>query len=177
MLDNLSNISREARYGVTRRKHITVTQEGCSQIERWAAEQGLNFSTAIESLALMGIGADSANVLPALTSSLLERIVHRQFNRFAHLLSQAAIAAESASWKADYLMLQLIRQEAKVDPSRFVQNMAVSTDPQDLVASRIRKMRDEVAAAAQKGALQAHKKRISELQVLTPEMTMEEADE
>lgn len=177
MLNNPTNTSREARYGVTRKKHITVTKEGCLQIERWAEEQGLNFSTAIESLALMAIGTDGANALPALTSSLLERIVHRQFNRFAHLLSQAAIAAESASWKTDYLMLQLIRQEAKADPTRFVQNMAVSTDPQDMVASRIRKMRDEIAIAAQKAALRAYKKRIGELQILTAEMSMEEADE
>lgn len=177
MLDNPIDTSREARYGVTRRKHITITQEGQNQIARWAAEQGLNFSSAIESLALLGMGTKEAVTLPALTSSLLERIVHRQFNRFAHLLSQATIAAESANWKADYILLQLIRQEAKTDPTRFVQNMAVSTDPQDLVASRIRKMRDEVAAAAQKAAIQLHKKRIQDLPMLTEVLDEEEADE
>ncbi len=177
MLDNPIDTSREARYGVTRRKHITITQEGQNQIARWAAEQGLNFSSAIESLALLGMGTKEAVTLPALTSSLLERIVHRQFNRFAHLLSQATIAAESANWRADYILLQLIRQEAKADPTRFVQNMAVSTDPQDLVASRIRKMRDEVAAAAQKAAIQLHKKRIQDLPMLTEALDEEEADE
>lgn len=177
MLDNPLDIGREARYGVTRKKHITITLEGHNQIARWAAEQGLNFSSAIECLALMGMGTEEAVTLPALTSSLLERIVHRQFNRFAHLISQTAIAAESTNWKADYLMLQLIRQEAKADPTRFIQNMAVSTDPQDLVACRIRKMRDEIATAAQKAAVQLHKKRIQDLPILTESLEEEGTDE
>ncbi|MCC6604536.1 MAG: hypothetical protein IT327_15105 [Anaerolineae bacterium] len=177
MLDNSIDIGREARYGVTRKKHITITLDGHNQIARWAADQGLNFSSAIESLALIGMGTEEAVTLPALTSSLLERIVHRQFNRFAHLLSQATIAAESANWKADYLLLQLIRREAKADPTRFVQNMAVSTDPQDPVASRIRKMRDEIAAAAQMAAIQLHTKRIQDLPVLTETFNEEGTDE
>lgn len=177
MLNNPIETSRESRYGVTRKKHISITLEGHTQIERWATEQGLTFSAAIESLALIGMGRDEALTLPALISSLLERIVHRQFNRFAHLLSQTSIAAEAVNWKSDYLMLQLIRQEADADPAKFVQNMAVSSDPKDQVASQIRRMRDEVAEAAQKAAVKKHKRRIQEIVLLAAALKEGETDE
>lgn len=160
---------RDARYSLTRKKHITITQTGCLQIERWADAQGLNFSTAIESLALLGMHKEEAITLPALTSSMLERVVLRQFNRFAHLLSQTIIAAESSNWKTDYLILQLIRQEANADPQNFVHQMAVSSDPQNQLASQIRQMRHEVVEAAHHAAVIKHKKRIDGLKLADEE--------
>jgi hypothetical protein len=169
MTDQSIDTSREARYGVTRKKHITITLAGHERVARWAEEQGVTFSAAIETLALMGMGTDAAVTFPALTSGLLERIVQRQYNRFARLLSQTALAAGAANWKADYLMLQLIRQEAHRDPADFIQNMAVSSDPQDGIAAQIRRMRDEVATAAEAAALRQLKKPLQEVTLLLPE--------
>jgi hypothetical protein len=169
--------TREARYGVTRKKHITVTLEGHDRIEAWAEGQGLSFSAAIEALALLGMDTDAATAFSILATGLLERIIGQQFNRFAKLLSQAAIASEATSWKADALLLNLIRREALADPEHFVRNMAVSTDPEDLLAARIRQMRDEMKRMAHEAAVSHLQKRIDEVEMLMRLKDEEAADE
>lgn len=158
--------TREARYGQTRKKHITITLDSHDRIEEWAKGQGLNFSAAIETLAVIGMGSDAATALTVLTTGLLERIIGRQFNRFAKLLSQAAIASEVSSWKMDALLLNFIRLEALADPENFVANMAVSTDPNDQLAARIRKLRDDMKAMAHETAVNHLQKAIEEADLL-----------
>lgn len=161
-----SDTTRKARYGVTRKKHITLTKEGHASIAAWAEAQGLTFSAAIETLALGSIEEGSSTASAILTANLLERIVGRQFNRFAKLLSLTAIAAESVNWKADAMLLQLIRHEAEADPRNFVNNMAVSAAPDDKIAVQVRQMREEMKQAAHQTAVRRLKNPLQEADLL-----------
>jgi len=138
--------TRQERYGVTRRKNITITESSHRQIEAWAEENGAYFSVAIETLALIGLGVEDAALLPRLVGNTVERVFQRQFHRLAKLLAVTAIAAAESNLKVDALLLQLIRREAAVDPDRFVQNMTVSSDPTERLDARIRQMRDDMKA-------------------------------
>jgi hypothetical protein len=138
--------TRQERYGVTRRKNITITESAHRQIEEWAEANGAYFSVAIETLALVGLGVEDAALLPRLVENTVERVFQRQFHRLAKLLSATAIAASETNLKVDALLLQLIRREAEADPERFVQNMTVSSDPAERLDARIRKMRDDMKA-------------------------------
>lgn len=159
-------LSRQERYGITRKKHITITIEGHDRLQAWADEHDVTFSAAIESLALIGTGSNIANAFPLLTTGILERVVTRQYNRFAKLLARTALAAEANNWKADVLLLQNISREAALDPDNFIANMTVSHDPSDTVATQIRQMRDEMSAAAHQHALQKQKLPLQDLVAL-----------
>lgn len=174
MTDNHPDTTRKARYGVTRRTHVSITHLAYDEIQAWADEQGVSFSAAMESLALMGLGQETADLLPLLISGLMERLLARQFNRFAKLLSLAALSAEEANVKIDTLLLNLIRQEATTDPSRFVANMIVSSDPQDRTAVQIRKLRDGMKRNAEAAALRRLKRKLRPDEKL---ITQTEADE
>lgn len=118
--------NREDRYGKTERKNLTLTAEAVEAVQAYADRHGLYFSVAIESLALMGLGQATADALPRLVANLLERAFNRQFNRFAKLLSYAALSAEEASAKTDFLILQLFRREAQRDPDNFIAVMVAA---------------------------------------------------
>lgn len=166
MTDNPTDTTRKARYGATRRTHISLTYLAYDQIQAWAEAQGLTFSAALESLALMGLGQETAEALPHLVNSMLERLLARQFNRFAKLLALTALSAEEANLKLDNLLLNLIRQEALADPVHFVRNMAVSSDPHNRTAQQIRQMRAEIKRGAQAAALQRLKRPLSPAELL-----------
>ncbi|MCA9945296.1 MAG: hypothetical protein H6656_00055 [Ardenticatenaceae bacterium] len=178
MNDNAASpASRKDRYGVTRRTHISVTHLAYDQIQAWADQQGISFSAAIESLALMGLGQETAELLPLLIRGLLERLLAQQFNRFAKLLSLAALSAEEANSKIDTLVLNLIRQEAAADPARFVSNMSVSSDPQNQTAVQIRQLREEIKRNAQSAALKRLKRKLPPAEkMMTQTETEDEAE-
>lgn len=161
MTNNEPDTTRKERYGVTRRTHISVTHTAYDQIQTWAKEQGINFSAAMESLALIGLGQETAEQLPMLINGLLERLVARQFNRFAKLLSLAVLSSEEANVKVDMVLLNMIRQEAQASPTQFVQNMTVSTDPQNQQAMQIRQLREGMKHHAQDAALKRLKRPLS----------------
>jgi hypothetical protein len=154
--------SRQERYGKTEKKTLTLTNEAIETIQAYADRHGLYFSVAVESLALMGLGQTTAESLPRLVANLLERVLNRQFNRFAKLLSSAAIAAEEANHKADVLLLQTIWREARQDPEDFVDRLLVSTDPNEQPDALARQLRDEVCADAHETAVARLKKPLGE---------------
>ncbi len=177
MTDNQSDATRKARYGVTRRTHISVTHTAYDQIQTWADEQGISFSAAMESLALIGLGQDTAVQLPLLINSLLERLVKGQFNRFAKLLSLAVLSSEEANVKADMMLLKLIRQEAQANPSHFVPSMRVSTDPPNQPAMQIRKLREGMQRHAQEAALKRLKRPLSSHERLIKSSTADDVED
>ncbi len=177
MTDNQTDATRKARYGVTRRTHISVTHTAYDQIQTWADEQGISFSAAMESLALIGLGQDTVVQLPLLINSLLERLVKGQFNRFAKLLSLAVLSSEEANVKADMVLLNLIRQEADANPSQFVQTMTVSTDPNNQKAIQIRKLREGMQRHAQDAALKRLKRPLSSHERLIKSSTADDVED
>ena len=177
MTDNTAfAASRKDRYGVTRRTHVSVTHVAYDQIQAWADQQGVSFSAAMESLALMGLGQETAELLPLLIRGLMERLLAQQFNRFAKLLSLAALSAEEANNKMDTMLLNLIRQEAAADPARFVTNMSVSSDPQNQTAVQIRKLRDEMRRNAQAASLKRLKRQLPPDEQLITQAEMVEGE-
>lgn len=146
MIPTQVDATRQERYGVTRRKNITITASAHRQIEEWAEANGAYFSVAIETLALVGLGVEDAALLPRLVENTVERVFQRQFHRLGKLLAATAIAAIETNLKIDALLLQVIRREAAADPERFVQNMTVSSDPAARLDARIRQMRDDMRA-------------------------------
>ena len=135
---------REARYGKTGRKHISLTLEAMGDIQAYADRHKLYFSVAIESLALMGLGNNKAESLPRMVSNLLERAISQQFNRFATILSKIIISAEETNDKTSLLLLQLIREAAQQDPTHFANNLIVSKNPIVEPDATVRQMKDAV---------------------------------
>jgi hypothetical protein len=145
--------TREDRYGKTERKNLTLTIETIEVVQTYADRHGLYFSVAMETLALMGLGHTTAESLPRLVANLLERLFNRQFNRFAKLLSYAAISAEEANEKTDFLILQLFRREAQQNPNNFIDTMAVSTDPAKQPDAQLRLFKDDLCAEIHQDAV------------------------
>ena len=165
--------NREDRYGKTERKNLTLTAEAVEAVQAYADRHGLYFSVAIESLALMGLGQATADALPRLVANLLERAFNRQFNRFAKLLSYAAISAEEANGKTNFLILQLLRREAQRDPDNFVEVMGVSTDPGKQPDAQVRLVKENLCADIHQDALAHLRQPLREVVSL---LTLEVAD-
>lgn len=154
--------NREDRYGKTERKNLTLTAAAVEAVQAYADRHGLYFSVAIESLALMGLGQATADALPRLIANLLERAFNRQFNRFAKLLSYAALSAEEASAKTDFLILQLFRREAQQDPDNFTDIMGVSTDPHKQPDAQVRLIKENLCAEIHQEAIARLRKPLRE---------------
>lgn len=93
------------------KKHVSLTPETVEKIGRFADEQGVSFSAAIESLSLIGLGDDVATaVLPVITSSLY-RAVNSSFNRIAKLAAMGAIEAGQTRELTDAMLLQLLANQ------------------------------------------------------------------
>jgi hypothetical protein len=149
---------REARYGKTGRKHISLTLEAMDEIQAYADRHKLFFSVALESLALIGLGNDKAESLPRMITNLLERVITKQFNRFATILSKIIISAEETNYKTSVLLLQLVRDAAQKDPEHFADNLFVSKNPAIQPDAQIRQMRDTVCNNAHETAVTYLKK-------------------
>lgn len=175
MKDRPIHESRQARYGKTEKKTVTLTHEAIDSIQAYADRHGLYFSVAIESLALLGLGQATAETLPRLVANLLERTLNWQFNRFAKLLAQAVIAAEEVNYKAGVLLLQTIWREARLDPHHFIENMQVSTNPQAKPDALARQIRDEICTSAHDEAISRLKKPLAENGILLPKEAADEA--
>jgi len=155
--------NRAERYGKTKRKSVTLTVEAIEVIQAYAERHELFFSVAIESLALIGLGNASAELLPRLVANLLQRTLKQQFNRIAKLLSLAAITAEEVNYKTDVLLLQTIWREARLDPDNFIENMQVSADPDQQPAALARQIRNEIGADAHDKAVARLREPVEEI--------------
>jgi hypothetical protein len=141
--------SRDDRYGKTIRKNLTLTQEAIEAIEAYADRHNLYFSVAVETLAMMALGRETAETLPRLTANLLERTILWQFNRFATLIAETITVAEEVNFKADFLMMQTLWREARLDPQNFTDNMLVSCKPDVEPDNQVRRLHEEVKEMAQ----------------------------
>lgn len=166
MTDTFVQISREDRYGKTERKNLTLTTEAIEKIQAYAEQHQLYFSVAIETLALIGLGDNTAEALPRLVAQMLERTLQAQFNRFAKLLATAVLAAEAVNYKTDVLLLQTIWREAREAPEDFLQKMLVSMEPTEQPDALVRQIRDEICADAHDEAVVRLRKPWAEIQAI-----------
>jgi hypothetical protein len=157
---------RARRPDKTYPKHIMLTVFGREKIEAWAEANGLNFSAAIETLALMGLDDErSSYAIPALRATTLQGI-RLSFNRIARLLSDIAIEAAASRTISEGIMLQLIRELAVEHPDDFVDMMNISRDGRNQAHTRIRAFHDDMKTIAEQDAIRRLKKSVSRVQEL-----------
>lgn len=141
-------INKQTRYGNTRKKNLTLTEEGHDQIETYAQAHDLTFSAAIEALALIGMKADLSALLIPLINTSVEKGMTRHFNRMAKLTILAAAEAAMAHDLTTMLLLQTVRQEAVHHPDDFESRIPVSRDREGTLDARIRKMYNQMRHVA-----------------------------
>lgn len=97
----------------TTRKSIRLTDDGRAKIQAWADEQGVSFSAAMESLALLGMGEDAAVAFAPLMVSAVRFEVQRQMNRLATIAARGAIESGAAAILANEALAAMRPQSSK----------------------------------------------------------------
>jgi hypothetical protein len=138
------------RYGNTSKKMISITQEGREAIQTFADAQGMSFSAAIETMALVGMKADLTLLLIPLLREVVQAGLKHNFNRLVKLCLLGAAESAMAHDLVTMLLLQTVRQEAVRHPQDFESRMPVSDDPADLLDFRIREMYERMRRLARK---------------------------
>ena len=149
-----ANVGRKPRRGGTFSKHVKLTEFGRNQIETWAKANDLNFSAAIETLALLGLNDERADyIIPALRATTLHGL-QLTFNRFVRLMSDIAIDSAVARMMSEGILLQLIRELAEIRPDDFEAMMRVPRDSDRQHDRRIRRFHNDIKRQiAQQAAL------------------------
>jgi len=168
--ENVNEAGRNRRLSVTRPKCITLTEPGRERIKAYAEEQGLNFSAAIETLALRGLEDEGMYYLvPALRAVTLQG-VQLALNRLAGLLSDIAVEAAAARTMSDAVMLQLIRTMAVSYPDDFMERMIVPRGAaQTSVDGRVRAFHDIVKAGVEEEAVRRLKQAVGRVEAVLGE--------
>ncbi|MGH2535823.1 MAG: hypothetical protein ACRDHL_00340, partial [Candidatus Promineifilaceae bacterium] len=157
---------RARRPETTYSKHVRLTEFGREKIEAWAQANGLNFSAAIETLALMGLEDErSLYAIPALRAITLQGI-RLSFNRLARLLSDIAIEAAVSRTMSEGIMLQLVRELAAESPDDFETLLRVRRDGRSPTDARIRHFHDDLKARVEQEAIRRLKRSLSRVDEL-----------
>ena len=156
----------ERRRGTTFSKHIKLTAFGRKQIEAWAKANNLNFSAAIETLALLGMNDERADyIIPALRATTLHGL-QLTFNRLARLLSDIALDSAVSRIMSEGILLQLIRELAESRPDDFEAMMRVPRDSRRQQDVRVRQFHDSVKQQMAKQAALRLRQSVSQLEEL-----------
>jgi len=157
---------RARRADKTYSKHIMLTEFGRQKIEAWAQENEINFSAAIETLALLGLDDErNSYIIPAVRATTLQGI-RLSFNRIARLLSRIALESAVARTMAEGVMLQLVRTQAAAFPDDFEERMRVSRDGRFPLDARIRAHLADIADSVEQTALARIKKPVAHVNEL-----------
>jgi hypothetical protein len=147
-------LSKPKRLETTQPKTVCLTGPGQAKIQAWADANDLNFSAAIETLALLGLDDErSDHIIPALRATTLQGI-RLAFNRLARLLSDMAMEAAMARAMSEGVMLQLIREVAADHPDDFEAVMSVRRDSKRTADVRIRRFHEVIKASMKEEAIQ-----------------------
>ena len=140
----MNKADRNRRADATSKKSVYLTPRGRSAIEGWAQQNKLNFSAAIETLALLGLDKGASDfIVPALRDVTLQGI-KLATNRFAHLLSRIEANSVLNRMMLEAVLLQLIRELADEHPDDFEAIMRVPRDSQRQRDLRIRRFHSEI---------------------------------
>ena len=172
-----SNSGRTRRSGKSFPKHVKLTEFGRSQIEAWAQTNNVNFSAAIETLALMGLDDQRADyAIPALRATTLQGL-QLAFSRLARLLSIIAMDAAASRMTNEAILLQLIRELAEQHPDDFEARMRVPRDSRLQRDSRIRRFHDNIKQQLADEATARLRQPVSDFETLLREHDRHSADE
>ena len=166
-------LNAQERSGYTRKKTITLTDDGREQIQAFAEAHQMTFSAAIETLALVGLEADLTTLLVPLINNSVSKGMQRQFNRMAKLGVLAAAEAAMAHELTTMLLLQQIRQEAASHPQDFEDVMQVGQGDRTTQDGRIRAVYQAMRTVARERQRALLKKPLRELVTLLQEKSGE----
>ena len=169
--------TQQLRLEHTEKKTIKLTPKGREQIKTWAQKEGLNFSAAIETLALLALeemGERTDWQVATLRGHVLH-IFRTSFNRFAKLLSSLVYDVRYCKLMLETIVLQIVRQTAEQHPRDFDEVMQVSTDRRKLPDAQIRQTYTEWKEWVQMESKRDVRKAIR--QTLLELMTEDETDE
>ena len=156
----------ERRSDKTYPKRIYLTEFGRIKIEAWAETHNINFSAAIETLALMGLEDNRADyAIPAVRATTLQGI-QLAFNRLARLLSIIAMDSAVNRMANEAVLLQLIRELADEHPDDFEAIMRVPRDSQRTRDMRIRQFHDDVKMNMSQSAAQKLRQPVTDFEQL-----------
>jgi hypothetical protein len=157
---------RGRRPETTYSKHVRLTEFGRAKIEAWASENRINFSAAIETLALLGLGDErSSFIVPALRETTQQGI-RLSFNRLARLLSDIAIEAAASRTMSEGIMLQLIRELAAAYPDDFEAIMRVPRNSRSQSDIRVRQFHDDLKEHVEQESIRRLQRSISRVDEL-----------
>lgn len=170
----MNSDKRRRRHEETHPKRIYLTPFGLDKVKQWAQDNHLNFSAAIETLALLGLADERADyIIPAVRATTLQGI-RLTFNRIARLLSDIAIESAASRTLTEGVMLQLIREVAQARPDDFERIMRVQRDSRLEQDQRIRTFHDAIKHNVEQEAIRRLRQPIARVAEL---FTEEEEDE
>jgi hypothetical protein len=150
----------------TIRKHVCLTPQGLARIEAWAKENELNFSAAIETLALVALEKESVNyIIPALRATALQAL-QLSFNRLARLLSDIAVESAVARTTSEGILLQLLREVAATHPDDFEEVVNVRRDGSRDIDARIRRLHKDIKAGMEAASVGRLRDAVSQVEEL-----------
>ena len=172
-------INTQKRYGHTAKKMVSLTHEGRAQIQQFADAHGLNFSATIESLALIGMKADLTQLLVPLLRETVDKALQRNFNRLAKLSLIGAAEGVMTHDLITMILLQLVRQQAEMNPDSFEEKMLVTHDPHNAHDTRVRELYKAMRQTARQRQQRVLKRPLTDLiqQLAADETATEVSDE
>ena len=173
----MNEIPLERRLEPTEAKLIKLTPRGRQAIQVWAEANRLNFSAAIETLALIGLQDErSLYIMPALQEAA-RQAMRLAFNRLARLLSDIAIEAAAGRTVAEGVLLQLIRETAAAAPDDFEAVMTIQRDGQREPDARIRRFHQQIKASAEAMAIRRLRQSQSRIEEILDDSETDEGGE
>lgn len=111
-----------ARRQHTAPKRVWMTHETRGAVQAWADENGVSFSSALETLARIGLGEAPSRAVAPMVVSAVRTEVQRQTHRLAALLAATAVEVGMAARLAGATLRQLrpdeyeaIKRAARLD--------------------------------------------------------------
>jgi hypothetical protein len=150
----------------TKRKSVRLTPQGLTRIDTWTKANELNFSAAIETLALIGLEKESVDyIIPALRTTTLQAL-QLSFNRLARLLSDIAVESAVARTTSEGILLQLLREVAAAHPDDFEEVVNVRRDGSRDIDARIRRLHKDIKAGMEAASVVRLRDAVSQVEEL-----------
>lgn len=110
-------------------KHVWLHRNTVSTIQQYAAIHGLNFSRALEYLALNGLQDTKPLAQAEISASLVKQAVRGELRRLGKLIIHGAVEASSAKHTANLLLfLNLLDLSVDAVPDELEEH--ISADPE-----------------------------------------------
>lgn len=151
-------------------KHVSLNDHTVEMVSQFAERHSLNFSQAIERLALIGLQDTKTTGLATLMVDVVRSEMARSFNRFAKLIVYAGLEAGAAKHAAHALLfLQLLDLAADTqDPAGLAGKLSIDLEtPMGQEVVKLYKQREN---RYRWQAVKALKKPIAELQDVLAEL-------